>query len=75
MYRQRTQPVQAWQCGRDMPAWVMLTCVVVGDDLVLDRPSGRQVVNPGEWLVRDLDGGVTWFPPEEFEECFEEIAR
>ena len=73
LYRLTTQPVRAWQCGTPMPSWAMRACVVVDDTLVLDRPSGRQTIEPGEWLVCDLDGGILWFTHEEFQDTFEEV--
>lgn len=73
LYRLRSQPVQAWQYDDyyDMPRWVKMECLVNDGNLILDRRSGRQLVNPGEWLVRDLDGGIVWYSHEEFERTFE----
>jgi len=73
LYRPRFQPMQAWQYlrGGAMPPWVRRTTLYMDDDtLILDRPSGRQIVNEFDWLVR-MDDCVIWFLPEEFEETFE----
>ena len=65
-----TQPVQAWQWNGQhsaaWPFWVRTSCVLIEYELFHDRQSGRQVVNQGEWLVRDLDGEVNFYTPEEF---------
>jgi len=74
LYRPRSQPVQAWQCTSSTrtPGWVVRSCLWLGGEIVLDRPSGRQVVLPGEWLVRTLDGEILWYPADEFEREYEE---
>jgi hypothetical protein len=69
-----TQPVQAWQytdiVRERWPAWARRCCFTVNGELIHDRQSGRQVVNQGEWLVMDLDGGVNFYTTEEFERTF-----
>jgi len=74
LYRPITQPVQAWCYLRDsdMPVWVSMCCSINDHGrFVLDRPSGRQLVNPGEWLVRTLDGEIMWMPDDEFRKEYE----
>jgi len=68
----RTQPVQAWQFEdfATAPAWVTRECFFNGTHLIHDRQSGRQVVYPGEYLVRDMDGGVNFYTKAEFERAF-----
>jgi hypothetical protein len=51
------QPLHEW------PSWIQSSCSLQRcDDGQLDirheRRSGTQVIYLGEWLVRDLDGGV-----------------
>lgn len=71
-----TQPVQFWQFnGSDKPAWVKRCTLTVNGELLHDRQSGRQVLNHGEYLVRDLDGEIVFYTPEEFERAFEVRAR
>ena len=70
-----TQPVQVWQWSgqpvRHWPAWVHRCCVwTLNGELIHDRQSGRQVVNQGEWLVRDLDGEVNFYTKSEFFRLF-----
>jgi len=64
-------PSQAWQyTGGEMPPWVQRCCFLRRGELIHDRPSGRQLVNYGEWLVQDLDGAVNFYTPEEFATTF-----
>ncbi len=67
---QRSQPMYSWQWRGDnfatAPLWVRQTCWEYDGELVHERRSGRQVLVSGEWLVRDLDGAVTFRTPEEF---------
>jgi len=60
-----------WDCIiDDLPDWVYRCCYVIGDVLVHERPSGRQQVYVGEWLVQDIDGKVLSYTPEEFDASF-----
>ena len=58
------QPLQEW------PSWVQSSCSLHMDaegkfELRHRRRSGTQVVYLGEWLVRDLDGGVDFYTDAE----------
>ncbi len=69
-----TQPVFAWrflgQPFQDWPHWVQDCCGAqfgVGYvQLVHTRRSGKQIVNCGERLVKDLDGAVVYYTDQEF---------
>ena len=64
----RTQPAQAWRFTdfSEAPWWVRRECFMRGGELIHERQSGRQVVYPGEYLVRSLDGGVDCYTAAEF---------
>ena len=54
------QPLSEW------PYWVQATCSLQRDpegkfELRHERRSGTQIVYLGEWLVRDLDGGIDFY--------------
>jgi hypothetical protein len=58
------QPLPEW------PSWVQSSCSLHKDadgkfELRHDRRSGTQIVYLGEWLVRDLDGGVDFYTDAE----------
>lgn len=58
------QPLPEW------PNWVQATCVLQRDpdgkfELRHQRRSGTQIVYIGEWLVRDLDGGIDFYTDAE----------
>lgn len=58
------QPLQEW------PSWVQSNCSLQKDvdgkfELRHERRSGTQIVYLGEWLVRDLDGGVDFYTDAE----------
>ena len=58
------QPLQEW------PSWVQAACSLHKDadgkfELRHARRSGTQIVYLGEWLVRDLDGGVDFYTDAE----------
>lgn len=64
----------AWQFGgqplQDWPGWVQATCSLHKDadgkfELRHERRSGTQIVYLGEWLVRDLDGGIDFYTDAE----------
>jgi hypothetical protein len=64
------QPLYEW------PNWVQSSCSLQrGDDGQLElrheRRSGAQIVYPGEWLVRDLDGGICFYTDAEIRKQFE----
>jgi hypothetical protein len=70
--------VEAWQFRgqpkAEWPAWVVGDLVNFGTELVHERPSGRQVVYWGEWLVRFPGGDVWWFTEEEMHASFGEAG-
>ena len=70
----RTQSSIGWQyLGQpqsDWPIWVRRCCFTVCGDLIHERRSGRQVVYRGEWLVRDLDGGIVFYTDDEIAQRF-----
>lgn len=76
--RPRTEPVTAWQfTGQpetEWPAWVRRCCRPVAIDGAAaarhERQSGAQILYPGEWLVRDLDGAITFYTGREVEAHF-----
>jgi hypothetical protein len=55
-----------------LPVWVA-NCTELRDngELLLRRRSGLQLVLPGEWLIRDLDGEPAWVTDEEFRRDYE----
>ena len=58
------QPLPEW------PHWVQSNCSLQKDadgkfELRHERRSGTQIVYLGEWLVRDLDGGVDFYTDAE----------
>ncbi len=66
----QTQPLQVFQWLGDnlstAPLWVRMTCRQNGDEIIHERRSGRQVVYSGEYLVRNLDGGVNFYTAPEY---------
>ena len=64
------QPLPEW------PTWVQSSCTLQRDEdgkleLRHVRRSGTQIVYTGEWLVKDLDGGVCFYTHDEFRREFE----
>lgn len=47
----------AWQYASSdpIPSWAARSLRETANGLVLDRTTGAQVVNPGDWLIRDPD--------------------
>jgi hypothetical protein len=72
-------PLQAWQWNGDLdgaPEWVRLSCFRNREGTLLHvRPSGRQALYLGEWLVRDLDGRSNYYTSEEFAREFERVPE
>jgi len=65
---------EAWQHNGQMalaPLWVKASTIDRPHELILDRNSGRQLVNLGEWLVRDLDGSPLWLTSDDFYRDYE----
>ena len=64
------QPLYEW------PSWVQSCCTLQRCDdgpieLRHERRSGPQIVYLGEWLVRDLDGGICFYTDAEIRKQFE----
>jgi hypothetical protein len=64
------QPFPEW------PSWVQSTCTLQrGPDGAMElrhaRRSGAQVVYLDEWLVKDLDGGISSYSDAELRHEFE----
>jgi hypothetical protein len=64
------QPLHEW------PGWVQAGCALqrANDgqfELRHERRSGTQIVHLGEWLVRDLDGGVCFYTDAEVRRQFD----
>ena len=64
------QPLHEW------PSWIQSSCSLQRCEdghleLRHERRSGTQIVYLGEWLVRDLDGGVNFYTDAEIRRQFE----
>ena len=78
--RPKTAKREVWQYnGSSMPPWVT-RCVVFhtnttdNDGLYLTRRSGKQRIEPGEWLLRDLDDrDPEWMTDESFRRAYEVV--
>ena len=54
--RLKTATREVWQYYGPRPRWVRrCTKWVPGDGMYLVRRSGKQIIHPGEYLIRDLD--------------------
>ncbi|KIZ41269.1 MULTISPECIES: hypothetical protein [Rhodopseudomonas] len=63
------QPLHQW------PRWVQAGCILQRGpngklELRHERRSGVQIVYLGEWLVKDLDGGVCFYTDAELHREF-----
>jgi hypothetical protein len=75
--RLKTPTVGVWQYWPDEPIderWVANCTEQRGRELFLVRHSGKQLIQPGEWLIRNLDGDPTWISNADFWTTYE-IAR
>jgi hypothetical protein len=68
------QPLHEW------PSWVQSSCTLQRDvdgklELCHERRSGAQIVYLNEWLVRDLDGGISYYSDDELRSAFETSRR
>lgn len=64
------QPLHEW------PIWIQSSCSLQRSEdgpleLRHERRSGTQIVYVGEWLVRDLDGGVCFYTDTEIRKEFD----
>jgi len=66
---------EAWQyqAGHKRPPWVMRYTEFTNGIMLLKRSSGKQSIEYGEWIVRNLDGDPCWFTDDEFQGLFEEV--
>jgi len=66
---------EVWQYdGGMMPGWVLDHTERHSDGLYLVRRSGKQRIEPGEYLIRDLDGDPEWMTADEFNRDYETIT-
>jgi hypothetical protein len=79
-----TSTLVAWQFNgqplHEWPGWVQSSCTLRRDEdgrleLRHERRSGAQVVYLGEWLVKDYDGGVSFYTDAELRKEFEPRER
>jgi hypothetical protein len=49
-----------------MPSWVFACTERRNGSLYLVRRSGKQIIHPGEYLIRDLDGDPEWMTEADF---------
>ena len=73
--RLKTATREVWQYdgryGGVDPSWVMNCTEYHHDGLYLVRRSGKQIIHPGEWLIRDLDGDPEWVDDATFQREYE----
>jgi hypothetical protein len=68
--------VEVWQYhseDRVQPTWVINATLRIENELFLKRRSGCQLIEPNDWLVRDLDAEPLWFSPITFQRHYEVI--
>jgi hypothetical protein len=82
VYR-KTVAEEAWQFrpsngqpnppGQELPYWVVMCTIWDPNtkEMYLQRRSGKQRIEAGEWLLRDLDGEPIWFTDDEFRRHYE----
>ena len=78
LVHKKAPPYRAWQYQLEgpRPEWVeRITATNDDGELFHTRISGRQVLYPGEWLVRDMDGAVVYYSDEEFNDTFDRGAN
>jgi hypothetical protein len=72
--RLKTPTVQVWQHdGGKRPAWVRRCTETRSGELFLVRPSGKQLIRPGEWLVHDPDAHPLWLTDAGFGAEYEPV--
>lgn len=57
-----------WQ---NCPPWVARCTEHRPDGLYLVRGPDKQLIEPGDWLIRDLDGYPKWSTDEDFKRNYE----
>lgn len=74
LLRPNVEPILGWQWNEQpraqWPAWVQRSCQIINGNLVHDFGCGRQVVYPGEWLTRSLDGEEAFYGDDEIKRGF-----
>jgi hypothetical protein len=77
--RRRSEIRSAWQYTDVLatpPGWVRsYTDTDEIGDLYLVRLSGKQRINLGDWLVRNLDGDPDWYDDESFHRNWEFVSH
>ena len=74
--RLKTPTLEVWQyAGITAPLWV-IGCIEMltntdSDGLYLVRRSGKQRIEPGDWIIRNLDGDPEWMTDAEFVRKYE----
>jgi hypothetical protein len=59
-----------------MPRWVLSCTLLDGTgELYLVRGSGKQRIDPGDWLVQNLDGEPDWYDDESFRRNWEFVSH
>ena len=72
--RLKSEPCDVWQnsaTGDHRPTWVFNCTEVRSDGLYLIRASGKQRIEPGDWLIRDLDADTQWLSDRDFRREYE----
>ena len=72
--RRKTPLLDVWvysSTATTVPMWAVGHIIVDGEDVYLIRRSGKQLLNRGEWLVRDLDGEPEWMTNKDFARLYE----
>lgn len=76
LVRRKVVLQQAWQHGGAdyvTPRWVRSRLQREPDGLYLLRRSGKQRLEHGDWLIRNLDGDPTWSTNESLHREYEVI--
>ena len=71
--RPKTEPREVWQNLRlsTAPNWVNACIEQRVDGLYLNRRSGLQRIELGDWIIRNLDGEPEWLTNAEMMRSYE----
>jgi hypothetical protein len=70
--RLRTEIRDVWQNDTTTrPAWVVRHTEDRPDGLYLLRGPDKQLIEPGDWLIRNLDGYPEWSTDQDFRRDYE----